>query len=98
MVSDSRNRDWNGQAAPATARRNARYGGVLFVCYLAVYGIFVGINTFHPTLMDGVPFAGVNLAIWFGFGLIVSAFGLALLYAWLCRESAAARDSEERAR
>jgi hypothetical protein len=31
---------------------------------------------------------GVNLAIWYGFGLIGGALVLALIYAWLCREPA----------
>ena len=35
--------------------------------------------------MDQVPFAGLNLAILSGFGLIVIALLLAALYGWLCR-------------
>ncbi len=67
------------------AARNARYGMILFVFYLALYAAFVLINTFVPQWMDSVPFAGVNLAIWYGFGLIASALVLALVYSWLCR-------------
>jgi uncharacterized membrane protein (DUF485 family) len=70
------------------ARRNARYGWTLFVAYLALYGLFVGLNTFWPQVMDLVPAAGVNLAIWFGVGLIVAALVLAVIYAWLCRSAA----------
>ena len=34
--------------------------------------------------MEVTPFAGVNLAILFGFGLIIAALVLALLYGALC--------------
>lgn len=68
-----------------TAARNARVGMILFLVYLAFYASFVLINTFRPELMDLVPAAGVNLAIWYGFALIVVALVLALVYSWLCR-------------
>ena len=67
------------------SQRNAKYGGVLFLVYLAVYAVFVGLNTFMPEMMDQVPFAGLNLAIVYGVGLIVLALFLALVYSWLCR-------------
>lgn len=69
------------------SQRNARYGGILFLIYLVVYAIFVGLNTFMPEIMDRVPFAGLNLAIVYGVGLIVFALILALVYSWLCRVS-----------
>jgi uncharacterized membrane protein (DUF485 family) len=69
----------------AAAARNARYGMVLFLVYLAFYAGFVLLNAFRPDVMDWVPAAGVNLAIWYGFALIVVALALALVYAWLCR-------------
>jgi uncharacterized membrane protein (DUF485 family) len=58
---------------------------ILFVLYLIFYGGFVLLNAFRPEVMDWVPAAGVNLAIWYGFALIFAALALALLYAWLCR-------------
>ena len=33
--------------------------------------------------MEATPLAGVNLAIWYGFGLIVAALVLALIYGWV---------------
>lgn len=71
--------------SPQTAARNARYGLILFVIYLVLYGGFVLLNAFRPSLMEITPFAGVNLAILYGLGLIVGAFLLALVYGWLCR-------------
>lgn len=69
--------------------RNARYGMILFVVYLAVYGTFVTINAFQPAWMDVLVFGGVNLAVVYGLGLIVAALVMAVLYGWLCRSTAA---------
>jgi len=68
-------------------QRNARIGRVLFVIYALLYGSFVLINAFSPATMEATPFAGINVAVIFGFGLIIVAFLLALLYGWLCRSS-----------
>jgi uncharacterized membrane protein (DUF485 family) len=68
------------------ASRNARIGLVLFTVYLLFYGGFVGLNAFSPSTMEALPLAGVNLAILYGFGLILAAFVLALLYGLLCRQ------------
>jgi uncharacterized membrane protein (DUF485 family) len=70
---------------PGTAARNSRYGLALFAAYLFLYGGFVLLNAFAPEQMERTPLAGVNLAILYGFGLIASAFVLALVYGWLCR-------------
>jgi len=40
---------------------------------------------FSPATMAKLPWAGVNLAIWYGFALIAAALLLALLYGYLCR-------------
>ena len=69
----------------ATSTRNARVGMVLFILYLLVYGAFVAINAFWPDVMSDVQVGGVNLAVSYGLGLIMLAFILALIYAWICR-------------
>jgi uncharacterized membrane protein (DUF485 family) len=66
-------------------QRNARFGLRLFFVYLVLYVGFVLLAAFSPATMERTPFAGVNLAVWYGFGLIVAAIVLALLYGWLCR-------------
>ena len=81
--------------SPETSARNARFGLVLFAVYLTLYSGFVAINAFAPQIMERTT-AGVNLAIWYGFGLIAAAFILALVYGWLCRASAS--DGEGRPR
>jgi uncharacterized membrane protein (DUF485 family) len=55
-------------------------GLILFAIYLVLYGGFVVLNAFFPASMEATPLAGVNLAIWYGLGLIVAALGLALVY------------------
>ena len=67
------------------AARNARYGMVLFVTYLLIYGGFVVISAFWPEVMAREALFGVNLAITYGFALIAAAMFLALVYTWLCR-------------
>ncbi len=64
--------------------RNSRIGIVLFAVYLLLYGGFVFLNTFAADVMETTPLAGVNLAILYGFGLIVAALVLALIYGLLC--------------
>ncbi len=53
---------------------------VLFGIYLLLYGGFIVINLFATELMELTPLAGVNLAIWYGFGLIIAAIILAFIY------------------
>ena len=65
--------------------RNAKFGFILFGVYLLLYGGFVLLNTFSSETMEVLPFAGVNLAILYGFGLIVAALILALIYGVLCK-------------
>ena len=67
------------------AARNAKYGMVLFIIYLLIYGGFVVISAFWPEVMARDALFGVNLAITYGFALIAIAMVLALIYTWLCR-------------
>lgn len=76
---------------PSITSRNSRYGRMLFLVYLLIYGAFVLTNAFAPELMDRTPVLGVSLSIIAGFGLIVAAFLLALVYGWLCRDRSAAK-------
>ncbi|HEY7516569.1 MAG TPA: DUF485 domain-containing protein [Vicinamibacteria bacterium] len=65
----------------------ARRGLVLFVSYLVLYAGFVGLTVFAPTwLMARI--GGVNLAVLYGFLLIVAAPVLAVVYVRLRRHEA----------
>jgi uncharacterized membrane protein (DUF485 family) len=68
------------------ASRNARIGLVLFSVYFVLYGGFVLLAAFAPQMMELTPAAGVNLAIWYGFGLIAAAIVMALVYGLVCRQ------------
>ena len=70
----------------AMERQHSRLGFVLFSIYLVLYGGFVLINAFRPEWMQVQPLAGINLAILYGFGLILSAFLLALIYGIFSRD------------
>jgi uncharacterized membrane protein (DUF485 family) len=61
-----------------------RAGLCLFAVYLLAYGGFVALNAFSPDTMRTPVYQGVNLAIVYGMGLIIGAFVLAVIYAWLC--------------
>ena len=78
--------------------RNARIGLWLFGLYLLLYGGFVLLNAFWPATMDLMPLWGLNLAITWGFGLIVAAVVLALVYGFLCRAAAPGDPQDERRR
>src|SRR5438552_886545 len=70
---------------PELAARNARVGLILFFLYLFFYAGFIGITTFSFATMKKPVFAGMNLAVVYGFGLILGAIVLAILYMFLCR-------------
>ena len=62
----------------------SRLGIRLFLVYSLLYAGFIVINTFTPKLM-GIPvIAGLNLAICYGFGLILAAIAMGLVYNSLC--------------
>lgn len=64
---------------------NTRLGLILFAIYLLFYLGFVLINAFAADLMETQTLAGLNLAIVYGFGLIVAALVLAMIYGLMCR-------------
>jgi uncharacterized membrane protein (DUF485 family) len=68
----------------ATGPRAARFGRILFACYTIVYGAFVLLNAFAPSIMQH-ELSGISVAVWYGLALIAAAFAMALVYDWLCR-------------
>jgi uncharacterized membrane protein (DUF485 family) len=61
-----------------------RIGIVMFAIYGLVYASFVGVNLVKPSSMEKVLFAGLNLSVLYGFGLIILALVMALVYNHLC--------------
>ena len=66
----------------------AAYKRRLGLWMLLVYGIlyvaFIVINVVSPAAMGVIVIGGLNLAIVYGFALIIIAFVLAIVYNWLC--------------
>ena len=68
----------------AAAAYKTRVGVILFLIYGLVYAGFAAINTLSPKLMGNVVFAGLNLATVYGFGLILLAIVMGLIYNSMC--------------
>ena len=64
---------------------NTRMGLLLFAVYVALYGGFMALSAFWPEVMSRPFLGGANIAVSYGFALIVAALALALLYMKLCR-------------
>ena len=62
----------------------ARLGLQLFIGYCVVYAGFVAINTMRPKALEAAGLFGVNLAVTYGFGLIVLAIVMGLIYNAAC--------------
>lgn len=68
---------------PATAYKS-RIGNRMFLVYALIYAGFVAINITRPKLMEAEVVWGLNLAVVYGFFLIVFALVLALVYNHMC--------------
>ncbi|MCK5783137.1 MAG: DUF485 domain-containing protein [Desulfobacterales bacterium] len=73
--------DWGEDKA---ADYKAKLGIYLFLFYFFLYAGFVAINTVNPKLMGVTVFAGLNLACVYGFGLIILAIIMGLIYNAMC--------------
>ncbi|MFA7331629.1 MAG: DUF485 domain-containing protein [Candidatus Delongbacteria bacterium] len=62
----------------------ARLGVWMFAVYALIYVGFVAINIADPLAMEHTVFAGLNLAVVYGMGLILVALVLALVYDRVC--------------
>lgn len=67
-------------ASPA----KAKLGVILFFVYALIYSVFVIINVNMPQLMAKEMFFGLNLAVAYGFGLIVIAIVMGVIYNFVC--------------
>lgn len=67
-----------------SAERKSKLGVKLFIIYALVYAGFVFIGVSKPEIMGIRIFFGLNLAIVYGFGLIVLAIIMGFLYNAAC--------------
>jgi uncharacterized membrane protein (DUF485 family) len=70
---------------------NTRVGVILLFVYVLFYGGFMALSAFRPAAMAAAPLGGPNVAVLYGFGLIVVALILALAYMRMCRRSGQGR-------
>ncbi|MFH2114336.1 MAG: DUF485 domain-containing protein, partial [Spirochaetota bacterium] len=61
-----------------------RLGVIMFFIYATIYAGFTAINVISPRIMETIIFSGLNLAVVFGFGLIILALVMALVYNVAC--------------
>ena len=64
----------------------ARLGVYLFIFYVLVYAGFIVINVMSPKPMGVIVLAGLNLACVYGFGLIILAIVMGLIYNHMCHK------------
>jgi len=73
-----------------------KLGVKMFLVYSLIYVSFVIINIVNPLLMEKIVFMGLNLAVVYGFSLIIGAFILAIIYNFMCtREEDTHKQLEE---
>jgi uncharacterized membrane protein (DUF485 family) len=75
------------QEDAAVVAYNTRKGLGLFMIYVLFYGSFMGLSAFWPEVMSQPWLGGVNLAVVYGFALILAALVLALVYMRACRKN-----------
>jgi uncharacterized membrane protein (DUF485 family) len=73
--------EWNEDEK--TSRLKSKIGIWMFAVYSVIYATFILINVIDPELM-GLDIGNLNLAIVYGFGLIIFALILALVYNAIC--------------
>jgi len=73
--------EWKEDAK--TSKFKSKIGLWMFLGYTVVYAIFIILNVMNPKLM-GKDIGMVNLAIIYGFGLIILAVIMSLIYNALC--------------
>lgn len=66
------------------SEKKAKLGIILFVIYSLVYAGFVAIGVTNYELMGKIVFAEQNLAVVYGFGLIILAIVMGIVYNWVC--------------
>ena len=65
-------------------KKKTKLGVILFFIYFIVYAGFVTIGVVDYKLMGKIVLGGQNLAVVYGFGLILFAILLGLFYNWKC--------------
>ena len=73
-----------------------KFGLIMFAVYTVIYFIFIFICVLSPKSM-GIDVGSLNLAIVYGFGLIILAIVLALVYNYLISKREKEDEASEKA-
>ena len=65
-------------------KKKTKLGVILFLIYFIVYAGFVAIGVADYKLMGKIVLGNQNLAVVYGFGLIIFAILLGIFYNWKC--------------
>jgi uncharacterized membrane protein (DUF485 family) len=66
------------------AAKKSKLGVILFIVYTLIYSGFVLIGLTKPELMGMELIGGQNIAIIYGFGLIILAIVMGFVYNYFC--------------
>lgn len=67
-----------------SADRKSKLGLKFFFVYLIVYAVFVALCLFYPDFTGKRVAFGLNLAVFYGFSLIILAIGMGFFYNMAC--------------
>ncbi len=84
--------DWGKDNA---IKHKTKIGLMLFFVYFVIYAGFVGINALKPKLMEQEILFGLNLACVYGFGLIIFAIVLGMIYNAICTRAENVMNNKE---
>ncbi len=66
------------------SKRKSRLGLILFLVYGIIYAGFVILGLFFTDSLGLIVFSGLNLAVVYGFGLILLAIVMGFVYSLVC--------------
>ncbi len=65
-------------------KKKTKLGVTLFFVYTIIYAAFVAIGVLDYTIMGNIVLGNQNLAVVYGFGLILLAIVMGLVYNFIC--------------
>ena len=78
------------------SKKKAKLGVWLFILYTIVYAIFVAVGVTNYEAMGKIVLGNQNLAVVYGFGLIILAIIMGLVYNWICTKYEKKLNKEEK--
>ncbi len=84
-------------AVDHAAKRKTKLGIWMFISYTIVYAIFVAIGVANYKAMSNIVLGDLNLAVTYGFGLIILAIIMGLIYNWRCTRIENEMNKEDKA-